>query len=245
MVNPLATQWVYELFDTLEHPITSLSGTISNDTSSSMEVDTIDELISSELLGEEGSSQEDILLATKGLSRSEVTHRYLFSNLGEVFTTAQVSNCLREITARHLGKPYGVAALRHILIAIIEDVLGLKPYHTDSQMSETIPDSWAAHSAWTRAARYTVNDDDRTLFSYNSISKYIDASVRLHDWIEGKVPLALEEICPSSEKELIAEVANLRAELVKQKTESDAKLEEMHNDLKGILKLMEKHVDRA
>ncbi|KAG9098959.1 hypothetical protein FS749_002477 [Ceratobasidium sp. UAMH 11750] len=120
------------------------------------------------------------------LKPSEIQNEMTFARCGRMFPPESLSKILAKYTKKFLGKAWGLKPWRHVCIAIQRAHLSFKLDLESSEAgADTIMDRQAGHGSKTAAEFYAIEDDDRALSGSTSVAKYIEASKRLHAWLDG------------------------------------------------------------
>ncbi|KAG8725467.1 hypothetical protein FRC09_017605 [Ceratobasidium sp. 395] len=119
------------------------------------------------------------------LKPSQLQNELAFASCGRPFSPKALSDLLRQFTKEFVGVEWGVQAWRHVCTAIQRAHLRYIP-DQDEISGDNILDLQEGHTTRIADEFYAVEEDDRTLRGSSSIAKYVDASQRLHDWLDGK-----------------------------------------------------------
>ncbi|QRV80830.1 hypothetical protein RhiJN_08845 [Ceratobasidium sp. AG-Ba] len=134
---------------------------------------------------EDGDGNEQAPLNQK-LKPSEIEQEMTFSRCGRVFNPDDLSKLLAKYTKRYLGKAWGIKAWRHICIAIQRAHLHFTLLDESPEVGDTIMDLQAGHSARSAATFYAVEQDNCTLSGSTLVARFVEASKRLHAWLDGQ-----------------------------------------------------------
>ncbi|KAG8724652.1 hypothetical protein FRC09_016006 [Ceratobasidium sp. 395] len=125
-------------------------------------------------------------LSSESLRPSQIQSEMTFARNGKKFVTQDLSNIIGKYTLKYVGKEWGVAPWRHITAALQRGKLGYDLDDDTPVLEDTFMDLQRGHSTRVSHAMYAVQEDDRNLSSSTSILKYIEASQKLHAFLEGK-----------------------------------------------------------
>ncbi|KAG8683284.1 hypothetical protein FRC11_013738 [Ceratobasidium sp. 423] len=158
--------------------------------------------------------------------------------MGSPITTQMFSKHFKKLTLEFLGAEFGITAFQHIYIGLLRDHMGME-MEADIDNGEHPYTSQSAHTGRTQQLRYAVHDDDWTLMSYDSIQKYVDASQKLHTWLENDSEGQPTNKEFETHKTLEAQVAMLTAKVDEMTSEMKEKKQSFSNLSEMLAKLIQ------